>query len=239
MKKSSISKIGLYAGLSASVVSLFGTFENFTNLHLIWRILITGIAGILICLAVTNILIQWSKPQQSMPGYGRPAPSASNFHLCLSTVVLSVLSAVFVYLAWLQTDRFVLKVEKSQFGGSSIALFFAPSRMVETMTVQLPGPERSDCNWSELRTDSLPRLRAQTIDWDSPIRKLRIDDFVHPQAVRIECRAPADLLRGALVEPPSTDLFLTSKLNKWQITIYLLGVFLWVFSIERLWRLSQ
>lgn len=222
------------AGIFTSLVALAVTFENFTNLHLVWRLLTTGLAGILILVAIVSSLSRWVRPDPAVPGFGQDEGRASRRKLLLSAVALALICAVFVFLAWLQTDRFILKIDQSHSDELSSATLFAPSRMIDSMMVQLPGPEMSDCSWRDLRTNSFPRLRAQTIDWDSPIRKLRIDNFVHPQVVDIQCRPPTGIPIGVHMKPPSTEVFLASQLRVWQLFIYVLGGLSWIAAIWRL-----
>lgn len=221
----------LVVGIFSTVTALVGTFESITNLQLVWRLLITGVAALLILIATTNRLSRWVRPDSAVLGFGREEEPASRARVFLGAVGLTLLCAAFVFLAWLQTDRFILKIDESRSAEVFSATLFAPSRIVDTVMVQLPGPDRSYCDWRDLRTNSFPRLRAQMIDWDSPIRKLRVDNFIHPQAVNIECRPPNVISMGIHVRPQSTEVFMANQLRDWQRLIYILGGLIWIAAI--------
>ena len=86
---------------------------------------------------------------------------------------------------------------------------------------------------------SSPRLDIEIIDWDTPIRKLHVDNFSYPQMIAVECRPPANVSGGIHVEPSSTEVFLVGQLRIWQRVIFVLGGLIWIAAIWRLFSLSR
>lgn len=227
----------LVAGIS-SLLALGSAFETFTTLALFWRLLITSVAAASVAMAVANRLAIWSRQSSAVPGFGREDEALSINRLLGSATLLALVCAAFVWLAWFQTDRFVLRIQESRSADFSNTLLHAPSRPVNRVTIQLPGPGKNDCKWSDQRTDSFPRLRVQTIDWDTPIRKLRVDNFVYPQVVGIECRPAVDVASRVYAEP-LTEVFLAGELKNWQHVIFVLGGLTWVVAVWRLFSSAQ
>lgn len=229
----------IWIGGVSSLLALGGAFETFTTLGLFWRLLITALAGLSVAMAAAGYISGWVKQDHDIRGFGREEEPRSNGRFAAAAAVLAVVCAIFAWLAWFQTDRFVLKIGESRSGEALTTLLHAPLRPVSSMTVQLPGPPKNDCNWRDRRPDSYPRLAVEIIDWDTPIRKLRVDNFVYPQTIAIECRPPANVSGGVHVEPPSTEVFLAGQLRLWQRVTLGLGGLIWIAAVWRLFSLSR
>ncbi|WP_095089852.1 hypothetical protein [Mesorhizobium sophorae] len=226
--------LALWGGILASLVALIGTFESFTNALLFWRLLVTGVAASLILWEVAEYFAARSKPAPRKITYGEATKPSPPWGLILSGAVILAVCAAFVLLACLQTQRFIMRVDEQMAGSSVRTDLYAPLRMVEKVLIQLPAKAENICDWQDLRPGALPALFPQEIDMATPTPKLLLQDFVQPQAVRVDCKAPTSIASGIRVSPPSTEVFRTSDLRTWRLWIYIMGGLIWLSAVGRM-----
>ena len=76
------------------------------------------------------------------------------------------------------------------------------------------------------------------LDWDSAVPKLRIDNFVAPQRMAVECIPPTPV-RDIRLDPPDKEIFPIADLNRWLASIVTIGVLIWLIAFFRLRRFSR
>lgn len=227
----------LLGGILASLVALIGTFESFTSAPLIWRLLVTGVAAVLILWVLAEYLAARSKPAAGRITYGGVTKPPLPLRLILSGAVMLVACTAFVLLAGLQTQRFIMKVDEVIAGSVVRADLYAPLRMVKKVVIQLPANAENICDWQDLQPSALPALFAQEIDMATPTPNLLLQDFGQPQALRVTCKAPNSIASGIRILPSSTEVFRTGDLRTWQLWIYIIGGLIWLSGVGRMcWR---
>src|SRR6266849_7104544 len=182
-----LEKIGIILGLVLSALALASAFENFSNVGLLWKLVVTAVAGLIMSQVVANWLAKWTNPSEQFPGFGRPPAGRSTGRFCFSLVLLGALCGAFVGLSLLLIQWFTLQLHETKTVEKSITLLIAPYSRVEGITIQLPSKNDSKCAWTDKEPKSFPRLNIQMIDWDSMTPKLHIDQFSYPQRIMVDC----------------------------------------------------
>src|SRR4051794_35790668 len=126
-------------GILTTIVALGATFESYTNLNLIWRLLITAIAAALILWGLAKFLAGWARPAAKPLKYGQRKDNVPRLRLFLCGMAILLLTVIFVALAWFQTERFIMRLDERRSADATHAELFAPLRSVENVLIQLPG----------------------------------------------------------------------------------------------------
>lgn len=233
----SVDKYLAWFGAASSVVAVGTAFETFTTLSLLSRLLLTGIAALAVIMALAAYLARWTGPEPHWGGREEDPPS--NARLAAASLAIIAASAAFIYLAWLQTERSVLRIYEARTTEASTLTLHAPSRAVTGLTLRLQGPPTGDCTWRNISAEDFPSLGIEMIDWDTPNRQLHVRNFAHPQAIAVDCRPAANIAGGMVVQPETTERFRAGKLKTWRLVILALGGLVCLGGIWRLYSLSR
>jgi hypothetical protein len=233
-----LEKIAAAVALLLAVLSIAAAFESFTNVDLVWKLPVTALAALLVSLSLAYWLAQWCKPAAAYSGYWHTSALSPEIRRGLSAIALGAVCVVFVAVALLQIKWFALQFDHRTAPEKSTARLIASSLRVESVTIPLPPGSASNCKWANEGPPSVPNLKMQMIDWDSPVRKLHIDDFVYPQRLSIEC-APGLPISNISVVPPTVTIYHEEELSRWKWASYLLGGLLWLAGCGLLWHWSR
>jgi hypothetical protein len=224
-------KLAGWLGVVASLLTLGGAFETFTNAALPWRLLVAFIACLCVSWVLAGLFASWMKPQQEA-GFRTSPAERSTAKTSGLTVVLGIVCGVFVWISWsLLMDRTTFQIRETKAAGKSSALLIAPYSTVKHVTVELPD---GNCEWSDKTPNSVPRLQLLSLDLNSPAPMLLINNFEYPQRIEINCSA-ADAIRNVTADPSSTGIYRAEELNWWRICVIIAGGVIWLIAGLRLW----
>ncbi|SDA97004.1 hypothetical protein [Mesorhizobium qingshengii] len=215
---SRIELIGGLVGVVVAVLGLVDSFHGFLAAGLTLKLFVLGIAGIISIALLTSRLMSRPRPRNILSGAAK----------------LLLVCGAFVVVALLLATRSPIMLREEITKGKSVTTLAAAYSSANAVTIQLPPHVTTNCMWSDAEPGAFPRLDAQMVDWDSPVPKLHIDNFVHPQRVAVECSPPSPL-RGITVDPPLTEMFLRRQVDRWVDWILSLGGLTWLAACCRLW----
>lgn len=222
-----------YIGLPAAIATCIGlTWDTFTGLDLIPRL----IATLALALFAQEALVRYLAPGPPTVkvGFGPPQldEAKNNFRFAASCVALVICSSVFVGLACLQTERLVITASREAQNGSQSLHLSASWETANHVTLSLPRPP-VECDVREVGA------ALTEIDWDKPLRTLRIDNFVSPQSVTVICDSPTLISqRDIQVDGPSDGPYFENDLTIIRLIIFAMGVATCLYGIFRLKKLS-
>ena len=231
-------KLATGIGVLLSVLSLGSAYDNFTAIGLLPKLIITALAAAFLTLSLANWLSKKLRPSQQVVGFGAAQPDRSKTRVVVFSLILAVLCAVFVWFAFYLTQRFTLQLRETADAEESVTLLIAPDSSVDSVTIELPLREASTCDWRNRSQRDLPPLGIQMIGWNSPTPKLHIDDFVYPQQLEIDCK-PARTIRGGIIVPARTVIYLADTLWTVRIAIMIVGGLIWLVGCILMWRWSD
>lgn len=222
-----------YIGLPAAVAASVGlTWDTFTGLDLIPRLIATLALAVLAQEALARSLA----PEPPEPEFGfkpkQHRESTNHRKFAISAVAILICSSVFAGLAWLQTERLVVKALRETKNGSQSLQLIASWEEANFITLSLPPPP-VECDIKEVGAS------LTEIDWDQPDRTLRVDSFVSPQSVTVICETPTFISeRDIQIVGPADGPYFESDLTPIRIAIFATGVALCLYGLFRLRKLS-
>jgi hypothetical protein len=229
-------RASLIVGVVLSVLSLGSAFDTFTDIGLLPKLFVSAAAACLVIFGAASLLSKYVKPGQFNIGYGLQEPERSKARFALFSLALCALSILFVYLTLVLTQRFTLQLQEKTEADRSIALLIAPEASVDSVSVGIPAD--SKCDWKNKSRESLPPLGLQMIGWGSPIQRIQIDNFVHPQRVEIDCQ-PARSIRPNINVPRRTSIYLPDTLWTIRLVIIAAGGLIWLIACAAMWSWSE
>ncbi|UVK41903.1 hypothetical protein BPNPMPFG_003514 [Mesorhizobium sp. AR07] len=218
LRMSRIELVGGLVGVVVAVLGLVDSFHSFLAAGLALKLFVLGIAGVISIALLTSRLMSGPRPRNILSGAAK----------------LLLVCGVFVVVALLLATRSPIMLREETTNGKSVSTLVAAYSSANAVTIQLPPQVTANCIWSDAGPGGFPQLDVQMVDWDSPVPKLHIDNFVHPQRVAVECSPPA-LLRDITVDPPLTEMFLRRQADRWLNWILSLGGLTWLAACCRLW----
>lgn len=214
-------------GAIAACVAL--TWDNFTGMGLVPRL----IAMLVLAIVLQELLARYLAPEDLGQDVGfrphepRPKDRKRTGKL-IAIIVLAAASVVISFLAWLQTERFVVSAERSEQNGVQTLTISAAWIEATRVDIRLPPPP-VQCDIEEKGAS------FTEVDWDQPDRTLQINVFVSPQVVTIKCKNAAQLgQRGFIVAGPADGPYFSSDLKWFSIIIFVMGVVTWGYGVIRL-----
>lgn len=220
-------KITAGIGALLALVSLGSAFDNFSTIGLWPKLIVTGIAALLVARSAATWLAKYLHPNEIFVGFGQPVPGRSPVRLALFIVLLAACCALFSVLALSLTNRFTLQLVETTGTGLSKSLLIAPDANIDTVSIELPSRQDASCSWKDRSQGDIPRLAVQMIGWDSPTPKLHIDNFVDPQRIEVECK-PGHAIRADIIVPARTTIYLPDSLRAIRLGIVTTGGLLWL-----------
>lgn len=226
----------LYIGIPAAiVVNVALSWDSFTGLWLYPRLLATLVlAGVLQeLLARAWALGSAQNEVVRLPSRaeGRAMP-CDGWRVC-GVIALAVTAAIAVGFCWLQTDQLVVSAVRGTQDGEQSLTLTASWVNADEVSLPLPGPP-VDCKINEIGAS------LTEVDWDNPIRLLKIHDFVAPQTVIVVCSTDQALGQRQLKITGKADgPYFAAELRRLRSLICVLGGLLWFYGIFRLHRLSR
>jgi hypothetical protein len=231
-------KLSAIVGFVLSLLSLGSAYDSFTTIELLPKLLVTGVAALLVIFSAAHWFARHLAPDQPFIGYGVPEPDRSIPRFSFFSFLLAVLSALFILLALYLTERFTLQLRETTAADKSATLLIAPDASIDSVTLELPRKTDASCDWQNRSLGDLPPLAVQMIGWDSPTPQLHIDDFVFPQRIEIDCK-PAHSIRGGIILPKRTVVYLANTLRMIQIAIVIAGGLVWLAACFATWLWSE
>ncbi len=235
-----LEKISGIAGSVAGVLVLIGLFEQVSTNTLFWKLFATAVGCLLLTYTVERSLARWASAVEIPVGIVGPAPrpGPSGARIGLAITCLALLCGIFVILAWLLTERFIVRVEEFDAKEVSRALITASYTPVSSTTIQLPNRDKNECSLVDGNPNSFPPLDAQFVDLDSRIPKIHVDNFSYPQRVVIECRPPI-VVRSIKLDPATSEVYLGEQVKRLRNWIFIMGGLIWLaasFRLSYTWR---
>ncbi len=230
-------KLAGIVGLLLSVLALAGAFENFSNVGFVWKLAVTGLAG----MVVLFLLAHWFGSRlKSAPraGFIRSKPGGRSGLFIASAIVLAIVCGVFVALAIAEMNWFTLRVDQSETAQESITTVIAPSTRIARVEIPLPANSDSTCSWKDITPASLPALSATMVDFDSATPNLDVAEFVYPQRIEIRCNPPRTL-RQFVLTPQTVAIYEEARLSLWRFWAVIIGGVTWLLACGGLWYWSR
>jgi hypothetical protein len=215
-------KVAAWLGVAAGILALASTAQSFVAFDLSIKLLVIGVGAFFAMLAIPT-LAKWSRPPRDRPP---PYIGKETVHdrgrFALSLLAIVVASVVFGFIAWKATDWFTFRfLERSTDHGSEFVLI-APPENIDLVTVSLPSATEVECE-SDNVTDpnTRPQPSFSEIGPSSQSPKIKIDNFVSPQAIRLTCTPATG--RPDIATEPRTEIYSQQDLMLLRSGIVIVG----------------
>jgi hypothetical protein len=219
-------RISMFAGSVAAVLALGDLAWNLVPVGLLWKLIVVGLACALLVIPMAHGLAGWTVRSTGPGRFG------------LAAAVLLVASSGFMVLALLIAVRSPILLNEESANGMSTATLVASHGNAANVTVRLRSKTAASCTWQDAAPGTQPRPDVRMLDWDSAAPKLRIDNFVAPQRVAVECIPPTPV-RDIRLDSPNVEIFPIEDLARWLASIITIGVLIWLLAFFRLRHFSR
>lgn len=121
-------------GFAASVVGFVAALQQFLGLGFLERLVVVGVADVLLVIALAPILADWTAPERDRSGH--EAPNPTSLFLSFVLLVLAALIGVAVATGVIGLSTIRTGVETRSQG--AVLSVYAPYQIVERVVVTLP-----------------------------------------------------------------------------------------------------